>query len=148
MNATMLLPHATPSPGNVYVHGMYRSGQWTCRPDQSVLVVGSGVGTAGEGGKRVSSVAVTSIVAKSSMWASFRRSSDITSYLLLTSTVKVLDPCSTTLWGPWYGCCTVQRTASCCTKTWVQWERLLLTKSLLSVMIGWSSSQLSSFASV
>ena len=52
---------------NVYVHGTYRSDQWTCRPDQVVLVVGGGVGTAGEGGKGVLFGAVTSVVAESSM---------------------------------------------------------------------------------
>ena len=67
-------PHYSP-PVNVYVHGTYRSGQWTCRPDRVVLVVGGGVGTAGGGGKRESSVAVTSIITNSSLCAGFRRSS-------------------------------------------------------------------------
>ena len=62
MNTAALLP-----PVNTYVHGMYQSGQWTCHPDQVVLIVGGGVGTAGEGGKRVLSVAVTFIIAESSM---------------------------------------------------------------------------------
>ena len=134
MNATtLLLP-----PVNVYLHGTYRSEQRTCRLDQVVLVVGGGVGiasgvsTAGRGGKRASSVAVTSIVIKSSMCAGFRRSSDntCTSCLLLTSTVNVLVPHLMTLWGLWYGCSKVRRTVSRHTKTWVQWERLLLTKGL------------------
>ena len=86
-----MMPHYS-HPVNVYVHGMYQSGQWTCPPDRVVLIVGSGVGTAGEGGKRVSLVAVTSIVVKSLMWAGFKRSSDITSCLPWTSTVKVLAP--------------------------------------------------------
>ena len=59
MNTAALLP-----PVNVYVHGMYPSGQWTCHPDQVVLIVGGGVGTAGEEDKRVSLVTVTSIVAE------------------------------------------------------------------------------------
>ena len=92
MNAATLLPSV-----NVYVHGMYRSGRWTCRPDQVVLVVGGGVGTAAGGDKRVLSVAVTFIITESSMCAGFRRSSDITSCLPWTLTVNVLDPRSMTL---------------------------------------------------
>ena len=59
--------------------------------------MGGGVGTAGGGGKRVSLVAATSIITEYSMSTSFRRSSDITSCSLLTSTVNVLVPRSMTL---------------------------------------------------
>ena len=69
MNAVALLH--PPPPMNVYVHGTYRSGQCTCHPDRVVLIVGCGGGTGGEEGKRVLSVAVTSL-AKSSMCAGFR----------------------------------------------------------------------------
>ena len=82
---------------NVYVYGTHRSGQWTCRPDRVVLVVGDGVGTAVGGGKRESSVAETSIGTKSLMCADFRRSIDIASCLPWTLTVNVLDPRSITL---------------------------------------------------
>ena len=33
-----MLPHYSP-PVNVHVHETYRSGQWTCRPGQVVLIV-------------------------------------------------------------------------------------------------------------
>ena len=67
MNACTLLPPTV----NVCVHGTYRSGRWTRRPNKVVLFVGDGidtagrVGTTGKGGKRVSSVAVTSMVTDS-----------------------------------------------------------------------------------
>ena len=99
MNGSMLLL----PPMNVYVHGTYRSGQWTCCPDPVVLFVGGGVGTAGRvgtaggGGERVLSVAVTSVVTESSMCTGFRRSSNITSCLPWTLTVNVLAPRSITL---------------------------------------------------
>ena len=51
----------------MYIHGTYRPGWWTCHLDRVDFVVGGEVGTAGEGGKRVLSVAVASIVAKFSM---------------------------------------------------------------------------------
>ena len=96
MSAATLLPLV-----NVYVHGTYQSaGQWTCRPDRVVLVVGGGVGTAGGGGKKVLSVVVTSIVTESSMCDGFRCFSDTTvctSCLLLTPTENVLAPRSMTL---------------------------------------------------
>ena len=85
MNAATLLP-----PGNMYVHGTYRSGQWTFRPDRVVLVVDGGVDTASGRGKKYHWV--TSIVTESSMCAGFRLSSDIASCLPLTSTVNVLAP--------------------------------------------------------
>ena len=59
--------------------------------------VGGGVGTVGEGGKRGLLVAVTFIIDKSTMWAGFRRSSDIASCCLLMSKVKVLSLRLTTL---------------------------------------------------
>ena len=65
--------------------------------------MGGGVGTAGRvgtadgGGKRVSLVAVTSIITKFLMCAGFRRFSDITSCLPWTSTVNVLALCLMTL---------------------------------------------------
>ena len=73
MNATTSLP-----PHSEDIHGTYRLGQWTCHPDQVVLVVGGGVGTVGGGGKRVSSIAVTFIITVFSMCAGFRQSNDIT----------------------------------------------------------------------
>ena len=63
MNAATLLP-----PVNVYIHGTYRSGQWTCHPDRVVLVVDGGVSTAGRVGTAGRAVF---IVTKSSMYAAF-----------------------------------------------------------------------------
>ena len=102
--------------------------------------LGSGVGTVGGGGKRVSSLALTSIIAESSMWTGFRWSIDISSCLPLTSTVKVLAPSLTSLWQLWYGCCRVRRTASCCMGA--MREIATHERFLSCVMMGWSSSQL------
>ena len=82
---------------NVYVHGTYWSGQWTCSSGRVVLVVGGGVGaagivgTAGGEGKRVSSVPVKLVVTEYSICTGFRQSSDITSCFPWTSTMNVLD---------------------------------------------------------
>ena len=130
----------------MYIHGTYQSGQWTCRPDRVVLIVGSGVGTAGgggtagAGGKSISLVAVTSIVTESSMCGGFKLSSDITSSLLFTSTVNFFgsmfdDLVRTVVW-------LFQRSTYCMLsyKDMGTSEIAAHERSLLHVMIGWSSS--------